>query len=203
MGEPAPVLAVAPGRATCDARSWRGTCTGAGAGADNRAVRHPGIPDRSTSRVRGADSSRGGERRAPGLAATVRVRPKTGALYRGYLSVSAALDRTARRGRPITRQIGAALLDAHGRPRKGRGGRILRSADPAALIPHPSARMAPQLTDRDAAVFLGYDPDDRRRRWDAWHALERLADDGVMEMERTARGTFALYAPPRPDGVET
>ena len=128
---------------------------------------------------------------------------KTGALYRGYLSVSAALDRTARRGRPITRQIGAALLDAHGRPRKGRGGRILRSADPAALIPHPSARMAPQLTDRDAAVFLGYDPDDRRRRWDAWHALERLADDGVMEMERTARGTFALYAPPRPDGVET
>ena len=119
----------------------------------------------------------------------------TAALYRAYLSVSAALDRAAHRGAPPTRQIGAALIDASGRPRRRRGGRILRSTDPAALVSHPAARLAPRLTDRDAAVFVGYNPADRRRRGDARGALERLAADGVIDLQRCADGRFALYAP--------
>ena len=112
-------------------------------------------------------------------------------LYRAYLSVSAALDRTARRGRPLTRQIGAALLDAHSRPRHARGRRILRSADD--LIPNPAARMAPRLTDRDAARFIGLDPEQRYARRRARQAFERLAADGVIDLDRGADGRFAVF----------
>ena len=117
------------------------------------------------------------------------------ALYRAYLSVAAAMDRAAYRGAPVTRQIGAPVLDASGRPRRTRGGRVRRRAD--ALVAHPFAALAPRWSDSDAARFVGFDPTQRYARMRARQALERLAADAVIDVRRTARGTFELYAPPR------
>ena len=117
--------------------------------------------------------------------------------YRAYLAATAAMDRAAYHGAPATKQIGAPIMDGQGRPVRGRGGRIRRRAD--LLVPHPAARMVPRWSDADAARFVGFDPDDRRRRRDARLALERLAADGVLDLERCADGRFALFAPRRAD----
>ena len=117
--------------------------------------------------------------------------------YRAYLAATAAMDRAAYHGAPATKQIGAPIMDGHARPVRGRGGRIRRRSD--LLVPHPAARMVPRWSDADAARFVGFDPADRRRRRDARLALERLAADGVLDLERCADGRFALFAPRRAD----
>ena len=115
--------------------------------------------------------------------------------YRAYLAVAAAMDWTAYHGAPITRQIGAPVVDASGRTRY-RGGRVRRRAD--VLVPHPNARMVPRWSDVDAARFIGLDPTKRYNRMRARQALESIADDGVFDLQRTARGTFELYGTSRP-----
>ena len=116
-------------------------------------------------------------------------------LYRGYLAVSAALHRTARRGAPAPKLIGAPELRPDGRPRRRKGGAIVRQSGPgAAMVPHPAAGMAPVWTDADAARFIGLDPAHRESRARARRMLDRLHDDGVIEVERTARGV-RLYGP--------
>ena len=114
--------------------------------------------------------------------------------YRAYLAVAALLDQTAHRGAPVTRLIGAAKTTASGKPVMRRG-RPVR--DDSVMVPHPFASYAPTFTDRDAARFVGFDPDDRRRRCAAIGALELLADDDVIDLVRGPRGTFRLFGPRR------
>ena len=92
--------------------------------------------------------------------------------------------------------IGAPELRPDGRPRRRRkGGAIVRQSGPgAAMVPHPAAGMAPVWTDADAARFIGLDPAHRESRARARRVLDRLHDDGVIEVERTARGV-RLYGP--------
>ena len=117
--------------------------------------------------------------------------------YRAYLAVAAAMDWTAYHGAPITRLIGAPVVDSKsGRPRRSRGGRLRRRAD--VLVPHPNAAMVPRWSDATAARFIGLDPTKRCDRMRARQALERIADDGVFDLQRTARGMFELYGKPRP-----
>ena len=120
---------------------------------------------------------------------------ESAALYRTYLSVSTALDSVARNGVPITRQIGAPILDASGRPVRRPGGAVRRRSD--VLVPHPLARIAPEWSDRDAASFIGFDPDTRINRTRTRRAFERLKNDGVIDLEPTRNGRFRIFGPPR------
>lgn len=127
---------------------------------------------------------------------------KSAAMYRGYLALSAAMDGAARRGMPITKMIPAPVLDEHGKPKRRKGGAIIRSTN--AWIPNPAAKYAPRWNDWDKARFLGYDPTDRRRRRNAREALERLEGDGVVQLERLPDGTCRLFGPdgrPVPQGA--
>ena len=117
------------------------------------------------------------------------------ALYRGYLSVMAYLDRSAHKGHPITRQIAAPVLGADGKRRRRKGGRIVLSQTETRDNPH--TRYARLLSDADLARMLGFDADDKRRRHDARGAVERLARDGVCEIVKE-RGGMRLFGPPKP-----
>ena len=117
------------------------------------------------------------------------------ALYRAFLAVSAVLHRTAYRGAPVTRQIGAPILRSNGKPKRRKGGAPVR--DPGVLVEHPHVGKAPAWSDGDAARFLGFDPTDRRRRHDARRAIERLAADGVIDLQRDGSGRFRLFGPAR------
>ena len=57
--------------------------------------------------------------------------------------------------------------------------------------------MVPVMTDADAARLLGFDPADKRRRFDARAALERLATDSVIDLETLTTGRFQLFGPGR------
>ena len=117
------------------------------------------------------------------------------ALYRMYLSVVTALDRSAYHGAPVTRQIGAPVRRTDGTPRRRKGGALMRRGD--ALVPHPYANMAPAWTDADAARFVGFDPTHHEARRRARKALERLAADGVIDLEPTRTGRIRLFGPSR------
>ena len=122
-------------------------------------------------------------------------------LYRGYLAVSSALHRTARRGVPARRLIGAPVLRPDGSKQRRKGGALVRQSGPGAvMVPHPAAVMAPAWTDADAARFVGLDPAHRRNQTRARRVLDRLHDDGVVEVERTARGVRLFGPDGRPVG---
>ena len=120
---------------------------------------------------------------------------ESAAVYRAYLSVCAAMDRSAYHGAPLVRQIGAPVLDAAGTLKRGRRGRLVRDRDN--LVRNPKADLAPVWTDADAARFLGFDASDRFRRRDARRALERLEADGAAVVERLTGGRFRLFGPER------
>lgn len=127
--------------------------------------------------------------------ALCRYGSRSAAEYRLYLAVAAAMHRTAFHGAPITRRIGAPEVNAQGRPKRKLGGALVRSRE--ALIEHPKAALVPTWTDRDLAQFIGFDPDDRFRRRDARRAVERLHDDGVIDVETIARGRVRIFGPER------
>ena len=118
---------------------------------------------------------------------------ESAALYRAYLSVCSVLDNSARHGQPLTRQIAAPVIGHDGKRKRRKGGVIVR--DPGTLIDNPAAQFVKRLTDADAARFVGFDPASKQRRHDARRALERLADDGVIEIEHTGGGRFRIFAP--------
>ena len=62
------------------------------------------------------------------------------------------LDNSAHNGRPITRQIAAPITGSDGKPKRRKGGVIVR--DPDTLINNPRARYVQRLTDHDAARFI-------------------------------------------------
>ena len=112
-------------------------------------------------------------------------------LFRAYLAVAAWLGRSAKRGHPLTRQIAAPVNGPDGKPRRRKGGAIIRSA--TEQTSNPAARYAgPPLSDRDLARMIGFDPTDKRRRYDARTAFERMEADGVIEIDRSGGG-FLIY----------
>ena len=112
------------------------------------------------------------------------------ALYRAYLAVTAHLDKSAVRGFPVTREIGAPLLNAKGQPVRRKGGAIVRSTDEA--VANPLTRYVPILSDADIARMIGFDGDNRKHRFLARKALERLEADRVIEIVRERRGLRIL-----------
>lgn len=115
-------------------------------------------------------------------------------LYRAYLTMSALLDRAARRGVPITREIGRPELGDDGKPKRRKGGAVVRSDQ---LMPHPMAHLAPSLTDREAAGLIGFDSDNRDHRRRSREALERLDADKVIDVRACGRGRFQIFGPRR------
>ncbi len=118
---------------------------------------------------------------------------ESAAHYRAYLAVAAYLDRSARHGHPITREVAAPLLHADGRPVRRKGGRIVRSSHDT--VDNPAARYVPLLTDADLARMIGLDGDDRKHRFLARRARTRLEIDGVIEVETDRNGSFRLFGP--------
>ena len=117
-------------------------------------------------------------------------------MYRTYLSVcSVVLDNSAHHGHPITRQIAAPVIGLDGKPKRRKGGAIVRDA--SKLINNPAARFVQLVTDADAARFIGFDPASKQLRRNARRALERLAADGVIELEPAGRGKFRIFGKPR------
>ena len=108
---------------------------------------------------------------------------ESSALYRAYLAVSAHLDHSAHGGHAITREIG----------RRIRGKRRSKTE----MVANPSARYVPVLGDADLARMIGYDGADRRRRFDARCAFERLDADNVIEFAREGKG-WRVFGPRPP-----
>ena len=72
---------------------------------------------------------------------------------RGYLSLQALLDRSARNGRPLTRLIRSPSISPEtGKPVRTPDGGFVRAGP---LVPNPAARYAPFLPECDVAAFLG------------------------------------------------
>ena len=106
---------------------------------------------------------------------------------RAYLSLMALLDRSARNGVAITREIRAPVpLPGGAGPMRGPGGRVVRSDG---LVPNPAARYAPYLPERDLAAFLGMASTGKAKH-DARGAIVALAQgrDAVVELVRERRG---------------
>lgn len=108
-------------------------------------------------------------------------------LVRCYLAVVAWLGRSARRGHPITRTLPAPVLGPNGKPARRKGGRVIRSA--TEQIDNPAARYAgPPLSEADLTRMIGYNPDQRKLRFQARAAFERMEADKVIEIDRSAGG---------------
>lgn len=120
------------------------------------------------------------------------LRQDSAPLYRGYLAVSAWLDRTAKHGHPITRVLPAKVQSKSGQP-IFRNGKPLR--DSTRTEPNPAARYVATLTDADIARMFGWAGDDKRRRLDARKALEQLADRGICEVVREGRNGLRIFGP--------
>ena len=113
--------------------------------------------------------------------------------YRAYLSVAAVLDYSARAGRALTPHVPAPVLDANGNPKRGKGGRIVRSK--VATAPNPAARYVGWLSPDDVRQMVGLRADTRENRARGMRAVEYLADDGVMDIERRRDGSIRFFAP--------
>ena len=118
---------------------------------------------------------------------------RSAAEYRLYLALAAVMHRTAFHGAPITRRIGAPELNAHGRPKRKPGGALVRRRE--VLIEHPKVALVPTLTDRDLARFIGFDPEDRRRRFETRRAVEQLNKRRVIDVDHGARGRMRIFGP--------
>ena len=114
-------------------------------------------------------------------------------VYRAYLSTMAVLDYAGRAGRALTPTIPAPEVDARGRKRRRKGGIVMRSN--TARIPNPAARFVGWLSDDDVRCMVGLVADHRQNRARARDAIERLAGDGVLTIERRADGMIRLFAP--------
>ena len=125
----------------------------------------------------------------------VRYGADSARMFRAYLAVTALLGRSAHVGQAITRTIAAPVLDKNGRPVRRKGGEIVRSDTERTRNPGSRFVGAP-LSDHDLARMIGFDPTDRYRRRDARAAFERLAADGVIEIDRSGGG-FAIYGGPK------
>ena len=114
-------------------------------------------------------------------------------VYRAYLSAMAVLDYAGRAGRALTPTIPAPVLDKFGRMRRRKGGAVMRSA--TARIPNPAAKFVGWLTDDDLRRMVGLAADHHENRKRARGAIERLAGDGVVVIERRKDGSIRLFAP--------
>ena len=114
------------------------------------------------------------------------------AQYRAYLAITAHLDRSAHKGHPITREIGAPILRPDGTPKRRKGGQLIRSTEE--LIANPAAQYVPLLTDADLARLVGLDHKDRDQRRKSRRALEHLRRDRVIDLRREDGG-WRIYGP--------
>lgn len=117
-------------------------------------------------------------------------------LYRAYLSAIAFMDRSARNGQAITRNIAAPLRTRSGKPRY-RDGRIVR--DNQKVEPNPAARYVMSLSDADLARLIGLNGDSRVYRQRARETFKRLNEDGVIDLQHEGN-TFWLFGPTDPEG---
>ena len=114
-------------------------------------------------------------------------------LFRAYLAVAAWFGRSARNGHPITRTIAAPVLGPDGKPRRRKGGAIIRTA--TERIPNPAERYVAPLSEADLTCMIGFDPTDRSHRRYARLAFGRMEADEVIEMVRDDAG-WKLFAGP-------
>lgn len=113
-------------------------------------------------------------------------------LYRAYLSVCAVLDHSARGGKPLTKMIAAPKVNAEGKPIRRRG-RILR--DSSLAVPNPASRYVGYLRDDDLRRMVGLRADHPENRKRARGAIERLADDGVIDVDQHNDGRLRFFGP--------
>ncbi len=112
---------------------------------------------------------------------------------RAYLAAAAMMDRTARNGAALTREIPAPILSPDGEPVRRKGGAIVRSATEVA--PNPAAHFVPWLSDADLARAVGYpEGANRKARQRAAAAFAALAGAGLIDLQE-ARGRFRIFGP--------
>lgn len=121
-----------------------------------------------------------------------KYRLESAALYRAYLSACAVLDHAAHKGHGITAEIGAPVLRPDGKLKRRKGGAIMRSE--TEILPNRHAHFVKPLNDRDLTRLIGLNPDIRKHRYNARKALERLHDDGVIDLRKEGPA-WRLFAP--------
>ncbi len=112
-----------------------------------------------------------------------------------HLSAVAQMHRSAHRGHPVTRMIAAPVLDKRGEAIRRKGGAIVRSE--TETTPNPASRYVAGLTDSDLAQLIGYARKraaGRRERHRAREVFERLAEDGVIDLQRDGK-LWRIFGP--------
>lgn len=121
---------------------------------------------------------------------------KSAPVYRAYLSVCAVLDYTGRHGRPLSPVVPAPVLGDDGKPKRHKGGRIVRS--PVVTVPNPAARFVGWLGHNDVRRMVGLKADHHENRKRAMEAVAEVADGGVCSVQHgrgSNRGLLKLWAP--------
>ena len=113
---------------------------------------------------------------------------------RAYLSAVDHMGKSAHRGMAITRQIPAPVLGPDDRPKRRKGGRIVRSK--TQVIDNRHARYVRGLTESDLAQMCGWEKPNRNQRRDGRNTFERLHDDGVVELFKEG-DLFRVFGPDR------
>ncbi len=116
-------------------------------------------------------------------------------LYCAYLAAMEAIDLSARKGVGITRTIGRPMLDASGKPLRGKGGAVKRNR--AEQEANPAARYVRAYSKTDLARMAGLDPARNRVYLHrAITAFEELDDDNMIELARDG-ANYRIFAPSR------
>ena len=120
-------------------------------------------------------------------------------LYRAYLTACDFMHRSAHSGHPITQMIGRAIIDKDGNPiriKKGKKRVVKRSK--TGFEPNPATRYVKGLNKAQLAQAIGLDSSNRHNRRNALEAFERLAYEGVIDLQSEGKGhgvKYHIYAP--------
>ena len=121
-----------------------------------------------------------------------RYRQGSAALYRAYLTACELMHQSAHNGQPITRQIPAPILDKDGKPMRGRGGKVKRSA--VELVANPASRYVKGHTTGELADLIGMTGNNREHRKQTIKAFRQLDKDGVIDLAQAGK-LWRIYGP--------
>ena len=111
--------------------------------------------------------------------------------YKAYLTAMALINRSAKNGNGITAEIGKPILDKDGNELYKKN-KLIRSK--TEFIENPLKQYVPNLSDKDLAISIGLDPDNRNDRYKARKTFEYINEKGDIDMRNDGTG-IRIFSP--------
>ena len=84
-------------------------------------------------------------------------------------------------------------LKPDGTPKRRKGGALVRSE--TERIENPNVRYVAPLTEKDLTRMIGFDPQNRKHRFWARGAFDKLQGDGVIGLQAGGKKTWRILGP--------